>query len=219
VVRWFRRFGDIPGVTYETPSGLDPKKLPGYGVVPKISVAEFEYVVADEAHIAAAESYHGKSRPTLWWPEDGGGTSASPAKNRMAGHSTTVSTREILVNCLEALELPGEPVDYHFLIQHCADALWSQRRKEPDFLDDVEKLCWLDIQLIQARPDTVRIEGSDEPRFYHVSAFLILIDVYQREGFLREALDVAELAARYGQLDARDRLAKRITAVENEDRG
>lgn len=202
MVCWFRRFGDIPGVTYETPSGLDPKKLPEYGVVPEISVYEFE----------------GKRRETLWWPEDGGRTSASPAKNRMAGHFTTVSTREILVNCLEALELPGEPVDYHFLIQRCAGALWNRRRKEPDFLDDVEKLCWLDIQLIQARPDTVRIEGSDEPRFYYVSAFLILIDLYQREGFLREALDVAELAARYGQgLIARDRLAERLAAVENED--
>lgn len=204
MVRWFRRFGDIPGVTYETPSGLDPKKLSEYGIVPEIHVFEFE----------------GKRQETLSWPMNGGRTSASPAKNRMANHSTTVSTREILVNCLEALELPGEPVDYHFLIQHCAGALWSQRRKEPDFLDDVEKLCWLDIQLIQARPDTVRIEGSDESRFYHVSAFSILIDVYQREGFLREALDVAELAARYGQgLQARDRLAERIAAVENEARG
>lgn len=204
MVRWFRRFGDIPGVTYETPSGLDPKKLPGYGVVPEISVYEFE----------------GKRRETLWWSEDGGGKSGSgPAAHwREFGNSTTVSTREILVNCLEALELPGEPVDYHFLIQHCACALWSRRRKEPDFLDDVEKLCWLNIQLIQARPDTVRIEGSDEPRFYHVSAFSILTDLYQREGFLREALDVAELAARYGQgLIARDRLAERIAAVENED--
>lgn len=198
MVRWFRRFGDIPGVTYETPSGLDPKKLPGYGVVPKIDVFEFE----------------GKRRQTLSWPGYGG---ASPAQRRLEGDFTTVPAREILTNCLEGLELPGQPSDYHFLIQGCASGLWG-RRREPDFLDDVEKLCWLDIQLIQACPDTFRNEFSDEPRFPLVLTFSILIDLYEREGFLREALDVAERAARYGQLDACDRLAKRITAVENEDR-
>ena len=57
-------------------------------------------------------------------------------------------------------------------------------------------------------------------KFYRVLSFSILIDLYAREGFLREALDVAERAARYGQgLEARDRLAERVASVENEDRG
>lgn len=201
MIDWFRRFGDIPGVTYDTPSGLDPKKLPGYGVVPEIHDFEFE----------------GKSRLTLSWPAKSGGGSASPAHGRAFVDSREASSAEVLKNCFEGLELPGEPGDYHFLIQGCASALWGRRRQEPDVLNEVEKLCWLNIQLIQVRPDAVSDGFSDEPRFLHVSAFSILIDLYQREGFLREALDVAERAARYGQLDTRDRLAERIAAVENED--
>jgi hypothetical protein len=42
--------------------------------------------------------------------------------------------------------------DYHCLIQHCAGRLWRRCRREPDLLGQVERLCGLDIGLIQARP-------------------------------------------------------------------
>ncbi len=141
---------------------------------------------------------------------------------RMPGGSAQgMSQRaELLEHCYEALELPGVPSDYHFIIQGCAGALWSRRRREPQALEDVERLCWLDIQLIEARPETIVYQHEDDPSFYRVLTFAILIDLYEREGCLREALEVAETAARHGQgPEARDRLAQRIAVVENEDRG
>jgi hypothetical protein len=45
----------------------------------------------------------------------------------------------------------------------------------------------------------------------------LLIGLYEREGFLREALEVAEMAVRYGQEDRlRNQLVERIQAVEAE---
>lgn len=202
VIDWFRRFADIPGVTYQTPSGVDRRMLPGHDAVPEVHVHEFE----------------GKRSESLWWPEKDGGGSASPARGRAFANLREAPTAELLKYCFEGLELPGQPSDYHFLIQGCASELWRRRRREPEVLDDVERLCQLDIQLIEARPDAVRDEFSDEPNFYHVMSFSILIELYEREGFLREALGVAEQAARYGQgLEARDRLAERVASLENED--
>jgi len=128
-----------------------------------------------------------------------------------------VPTSRLLRNVYEGLELPGEPSDYHFLVQGCANELWGRRRQEPEVLDKVEQFCLFDLRLIEARPDAVSDEFSDEPRFYRVLAFAILINIYQREGFLHEALDVAERAARFGQEnEAQDRLLERIAAVEAE---
>jgi len=150
VVDWFRRFGDIPGVTYEPPSGVDRRRLSGHDAVPETQVFDFE----------------GKRRETLRWPAGGGGGSASPAHGRAFGDSRDASTADLLKNVYQGLELPGEPSDYHFLIQGCADELWGRRRQEPKVLGEVEKLCWLDVQLIQARPDAVSDKFGEEPRFY-----------------------------------------------------
>jgi hypothetical protein len=202
MVDWFRRFGDIPNITFEGAPPVDPKRLRGYGVVPEIQGHDFD----------------GKRRETLWWPENGGGTSASPAHGRAFGDSRDVTAAKLLKNVFEGLELPGEPSDYHFLLQGCATELWKRRREEPDVLDEVEKLCKLDIQLVQARPDAVTDQYGEEPKFYSILTFGILMDLYQREGFLTEALEVAELAAHYGQGDkGRIDLLERVAAVEIED--
>jgi hypothetical protein len=123
----------------------------------------------------------------------------------------------VLQRVAESLELPGQPSDYHFLIQGCALALWNRRRAEPEVLQEVERLCWLDIQLVQARPDAVTHEYSEEWKFFAIAAFATLIELYQREGFLHEALEVAQLGVRYGQTEAvRDELLERIKALEAE---
>jgi hypothetical protein len=204
VADWFPRFGDIPGIDFEPARGINPSRLRGHDVVPEVHVDEFE----------------GKRRERLWWPTKSGGGSASPAIERAFTESRHVSSAALLKRVYEGLELPGEPGDYHFLIQGYANELWGRRRQEPGVLGDVEKLCWLDVRLIEARPDTVMYQSTDGSTFFGVAAFSILINLYQREGSLREALDVAERAARYGQgQEDRDRLAERISAVEREDGG
>jgi hypothetical protein len=127
------------------------------------------------------------------------------------------STSDLVRNVYEGLELPGEPADYHFLIQGSASQLWTHRREDPHVIGEVEKLCWLDIRLIESCPGAVRNEYSEERQFYEILSFRRLIDIYEREGFLAEALDVAELGVRYGQSDeARERLKQRIETVEHE---
>lgn len=201
VPKWFRQFGAIPGVVYEPPRPLDRRKLAGHDAVPEQHVHEFE----------------GKRQETLWWPGKGGGSSASPAHERAFVDSRDASTDTVLRHVYEGLELPGEPSDYHFLIQGCAEQLWSRRRDEPNIVAEVEKLCWLDIKLVQVCPDAVSDEYSEERRFYAILAFPRLIEIYEREGFLAEALAVADVAVRYGQCeDARQRVVERIAAVEAE---
>jgi len=130
------------------------------------------------------------------------------------------SPEDLIRNVYEGLELPGEPTDYHFLIQGSASQLWSHRRQEPCVIGEVEKLCWLDIRLVEAWPGAASNQYSDEREFYAILSFGALIEIYEREGFLAEALEVAELAARYGQHDeVRERLIRRIEAVENETVG
>jgi len=202
MVDWYRRFGDIPGVSYEQQPSIDRRRLRGHDAVPEVHVHEFE----------------GKRRESLWWPEKQGGTSASPAHGRAFSDSRDVRASSLLQNVCEGLELPGEPSDYHFLIQSCASEMWKRRREEPEMLDEVERLCKLDIQLVQARPDAVSDQYSEQPIFYAILAFGILIDMYEREGQLAEALEVAESAARFGQAEKeRIELKERIAAVEHED--
>jgi hypothetical protein len=198
---WFRRFGDIPGVSFAPPPGLDRRHLAGHDATPEVHVYDFG----------------DKRRETLWWPAGEGGSSASPVHARAFGDASQEATDTLLRRVAEGLELPGEPSDYHFLIQGCALALWNRRRAEPEVLPEVERLCWLDLQLVQSRPEAVTDEYSEQRRFYSIPTFHTLIELYQREGFLRDALEVAELGVRCGQSEAvRDELLERMQAVEAE---
>ncbi len=103
------------------------------------------------------------------------------------------------MNCLEGLELPGVPSDYHFMIQSTVGELWKRRREEPAGISDVERLCWLDLDLIDARPDCVTYENDEGSSFYAIAGFGMLINLFEREGALHEALEVAQRAERFGQ--------------------
>jgi hypothetical protein len=50
------------------------------------------------------------------------------------------------------------------IIQQAANELWDRCRKEPELVGEVERLCWLDIGLIQARSDVVGAEVCPERR-------------------------------------------------------
>ena len=123
----------------------------------------------------------------------------------------------MLRNLYEGLELPGEPPDYHFLIQHAADELWRRRRNEPELLGEVERLCWLDIGFVQACPDAASYVIDGQRRFYMITGFWLLIQLYEERGDLSDALKVAEIASGYGQCeDARQRLLWKTGARETE---
>ncbi len=199
---WFKRFADIPGVDYADTSGLDRAKLAGLNAVPEISVYEFD----------------GRQEESLLWPSRDGVTSGSPAHHRAFGDQKGATTAMLLANLQEGLELPGEPSDYHFLIQGCIGELWSRRKEEPEVLSKVEELCHLNIQLIEACPYAVSHEADGTRVFYGMQAFACLIDLYEKNGFLEQALAVADKAALFGQgTEDADDLRERIKAVKSED--
>jgi hypothetical protein len=122
----------------------------------------------------------------------------------------------LLRNAHEGLELPGEPADFHFLIQRTADALWRHKRNEPHLRREVERLCWLDMSLIKVRPDAAADIVDGRWKFYAIKGFWLLIQLYEGIGDPARALQVAEIAALYGQCeDARQRLSRKTEVKQS----
>jgi len=200
MTRWFQRLADIPGVNYPGSPGVQRTRLPGHNLKPDLHQADFG----------------GRRHEYLSWEyRDGTSSSASPAKNwETQPQPADAPPQAILQHLSEVLDLPGEPSDYHFAIQGCFERLWSLRREHPWVMNEIEKLCWLDIRLLEALPDTLRHQQSDGTFFYARSiAFERLIQIYERNGYLAEALDVAQRAIRFHADDTilkplRDRLER-----------
>ena len=205
--------GDIPGLNYEPPVAIDRRTLPNWDARPEVGRYERD----------------GRQDEYLWWSyeEDGeeGQTSTSPA-NAFYGRSEqrNRSAPEVLDALWGALELPGTASDYHYAISGAVESMWRRRHAAPDVFAAYEELCWLDIRLIETVPAVTRIEdfADDEnaSRMYVVPAFSNLLGLYTREGRLRRAAEVADIARRHGltgpQLDDFD---ARRAALEAEDAG
>ena len=95
----------------------------------------------------------------------------------------------------EAVELPGVISDYHFAIQQAIEELWRHRAQEPWVLEEVETLCWLDIRLITR---SVREFQRDNGSLLVIYALNRLLTLFERVGYIREALDLAEFAITLG---------------------
>jgi hypothetical protein len=212
VPEWFRRFGEVPGVAYTPPEQIDRFSLSGRDDVPEVRTVRFD----------------GKVKETLFWPAGDGsrGGLASPAHRARSNFADlrNMPATAVLRNLYEGLELPGEPSDYYFLIRHAADELWRRRRDEPDLLGEVERLWWLDIGLVQARPDAVSFVIGGRRRFFSSAGFwrLIqrLIQLYEERGDLSDALKVAEIASGYGKFeDVRQRLLRKTPLCQRDRTG
>jgi hypothetical protein len=204
-VEWFSRIADVPNIGYEGSSDVKRSKLKGSDAIPEIRAYDFE----------------GQRQEDLWWPSTrDGGSGSSPAKEHALALPHDASIQSVLRHLQETLELPGKPEDYHFAIQGAAQLLWQRRKEEPAILDEVERLCWLDIRLIEAQPQAVTNEfrRQGEPAYYQILAFGILLRLYEREGFLHEALAVAELAEKFEQPGSKvEALRQRLARLEAED--
>ena len=199
--KWFRCFSEIPGIKYTNNPNVRPL-LPEQSLVPRSA----SYEIAN-AH-----------RGYLIWPmlSGTGITSASPAKQWITQpRKGETPAHASLRHLYESLELPGELLDYHFLIQGCCSVLWRLRREEPFVLTKIEQLCWLDIQLIQAYPSIIQVKN--EQGFLTVTMFQHLLSLYEQEGYLFEALRVAEIAVKFHQqMPALERIKSRVVNLEAE---
>ena len=211
-VQWFKRMGDIPGVGYEPPVHIDRSKLPGHDATARVARYGFDERVIESLRWESPGSHAG----------DFGG-SRSPAHTvAFGGLDGELATGALLMRLWEGLELPGQGSDYHFAVQGVAETLTSRRSREPEVLEWVEFLCSLDIRLVQACPEAVTIDNAGIPegasRFASIPTFHLLTELYTREGFLGDALNVARIAERFEQARAPvAELEGRLAALQAED--
>lgn len=116
----------------------------------------------------------------------------------------------------EALLVPGETSDYHFALLGAYETLWQMRRQDPSINKVVESLCLLDVRLVEARPKAVQMSDDDPDSFVLIPAFHHLISLYREEGFLAEAIEIAEKAERFGQGKDLESLRERMAVLEAE---
>ena len=201
--RWFPRFAEIPGIQYEPPKGLDFSHLPDRGKVPEIDYYEFD----------------GKRHKSIMWRSGDTSTSASPAKEwKTIPRPDETEATTILRQVYETLELPGTLSDYHFALQNAHNELSNYIGKEFWVSAQVERLCRLNIILIDKYPETISYENDEGIHYARVTAFGRLRNFYENEGFLRESLHIARLANKfYEQNDVIEDLEERIRLIEIED--
>lgn len=168
---WSDGLANLPGVGYRPPPGVRPPRLPRSQLVPRVGRHEFD----GDRHVSHD------------WATDGGSTSASPASRYFSGRDAPVTTREVLDRLHAGLALPGTPSDYHFAIQHAIEAVWKRRHTDPDAAAVVERLCLLDLHLVEAYPDPFRSGGS----FAVIHAARLLVQLYEGAGDLEAALAAA----------------------------
>ncbi len=196
---WFRCFAEVPGVGYTS----DPQRrarLRDRDAVPEVHSFDLG----------------GERTTSLSWRTAEGSTSASPVHRLAFGDFGKESSEQARDRVLSALELPGEIMDYHFAIQHVADLLYKRRRAQPSQLALVEWLAWFDARLVEAHDHFFRISpGSDE--YLSVFSLDFLVRLHQREGYLHEALALAERFARFRlRVDIVTELRARVAALQGE---
>lgn len=200
---WYPRFAEIPGIKYQSPKELDFSYLPGRGKVPEVSYYNFD----------------GKRHKSMMWNYGATSSSAAPAKEwKTTARPGETEAKTLLRQLYEILELPGTLSDYHFALQHTHDDLRNYIRQESWVLPEIEKLCLLNIQLFDKHPETITYETDEGTRFFGVTAFHKLLDIYEKEGYLREALEVAKIAARFNySKETIEELEERIKLLESEE--
>ena len=168
---WFKRLADVPGVSYTSSPSVNRAQLPGYDSVPQ--KRKFDTDV---------QTHH------LMWPgpDEGSTTLASPARQHTSERPNEIQDlRRVLLELYEVLELPGQLSDYHFAIQSAYTTIYERRREDLAMLEEVERLCWLEIELLEAYPGVVEYEPG--PR---VLAYEGLVSLYETEGDFAGALEV-----------------------------
>lgn len=200
---WFPRFAEIPGIEYEPPVVLNFSHLPGRGQVPEISYYDFD----------------GTKRKSIMWKYGDISSGASPAYDwKTVPRQGETEATTLLRQAYETLELPGTLSDYHFALQRTHDELNIFIGKESWVPAEIEKLCWLNVRLLEKHPETISYENDEGVHYARVTAFNRLISLFENEGYLREALEVAKIATRFDYgTDIVEELERRIKLMELED--
>ncbi len=199
----FRRFAEIPGINYQSPAGFDFTQLPERSAVPQIEFYDFD----------------GKRHQPMQWKTATGSTGASPAKRwEILARTGESEAARILRQVYETLELPGTLTDYHFALQNASQELQNHIRQEAWVLSAVEQICRWNIRLIETHPETITYESDNGTHYFRVTAFNKLIGMYEKEGYLSEALEIARIAVKFDyDEDKITELEERLAQIKIED--
>lgn len=172
-MNWYRKLADIQGVKYQSLQKVNRSRLPWHNLKPII------------------HSYDslGELCEYITWPYRDGESDESPATRHRPDITEYQSPQVLLQYLYEALELPGEGLDYYGAIERCIQSLWQYRREHPEVVDEIEKLCRLGIRLVEAPPN---IAWNGKYFWPCHAPFESLINLYESNGYLIEALDVAQ---------------------------
>lgn len=194
--RWFRCFAEVPNVGYAS----DPQRrarLAARNATPTVERFRFER----------------KEHVSLMWPSPSGGTSASPAHDLAHSYDREEASNTARERVLDALELPGQIMDYHFAMQGVGDLLHKRRRAEPWLFSFVEWLAWFDARLLESHRELFRIGDKADDGYLSVFSVGFLVDVHEDEGCVHEALALAERFAWYQPADVVERLRARAAGM------
>jgi hypothetical protein len=196
---WYERFGDIPGIDYQTPEGIHRPQVLAEYLRPKTRRSRLD-----------GEEF-------LMWPDEDGGTSASPASRWQLDSDSEgdAPPERVLQRVYQQLELPGTAIDYHFALLHAYEVVRKHVRRDARLFAELERLCLFDISL--AENVRLRLAGIDDfaPP---VVAFGILIELYVKNGLFDDAMDIGKRAAALDQAGhSLDTIDERIAALRTED--
>ena len=197
--QWFHRLADVPNVHYPGSPGVERSRLPGYNATATLHRFTFD----------------GKQHESLTWKTREGETSACPASQwQTTPRPGETPAQTALRQLRERVELPGELSSYHFAIQQAIQELWRLRTQESWALEEMEKLCWLDIRLITRSLKEFQHEDGNLLTIYAVDRLLTL---FEREGYLHEALELAEFAVKLGAGEGlAEKLRERVALLDAE---
>ena len=149
-MNWFRRLADIPGVAYARSLRVDRGNLPGHDIEP--TATNYDFDSEGQAHMR--------------WPRSDEESSASPASRHAYQEELSDLASAALVRRLEeALELPGEPRDYHFIMTTGCEEAYKRRNEHPAVLAEVERFCLLDVKVVEAIAGAIQNLLAE---FYHM---------------------------------------------------
>jgi hypothetical protein len=200
---WYNRIGDIPHFDHKSPFQIDRESLEGHDLQPVPETLNYQLGM-------------------VMWTRPGSEPRLAPAT---AFHRTLYSDERpygaIVRRLFEVLELPGEPIAYHSAIGGVLSRL--DESDETIYFEDAnlltELLCWIDIRLVLACKEEMTSDHQYGSRPPMTAAFSMLIVRYLDEGWMAGAIEVAEMAERFGQQPWRyepDDLRSRMEALQVE---
>jgi hypothetical protein len=178
---WFRAFGEVPGINWASPVAVS--------VRPPLTTARPVVEREPDFTFVRWVDEQGQRLPDRF----GFGSPASTLGHADLDQETTVA---VVTRATNALSLPGTRGDYFQVIESTMFDLWRLDDGDPTRNGWLEHVAWLGVELLRAGIEqaVVPVNAPPERRqdYLKMAArpYSTLVDLYRRDGYLREAASV-----------------------------